>query len=146
MNAELIEKIDSLRKDLEALVAQAKLNDAKKLADLIIQKGPWEGAMEDKYKALYPYMTLRQMDKVPAGFLPALSTLAHHYLKIGGGRLFEGVTNLVPRLIEDLDNLESNLRWLVAIADHMGCPVSELLRFQPPHPWFWTLPAKTAAQ
>jgi hypothetical protein len=137
MNTELLEKIDSLRKDLRAIAAQAKLNDPKKLADLLEEK---YRAMERDYQELRPYMTLRQVD---SGGMASLRTFAQLYPERGHEREFtdlfaELVTTEVWRMIDNLDAIEATLRWLCAIADHMGCSLPELLRYQPPHPWFVT--------
>ena len=146
MNKELIEKINGLREDLRALESQGT-EDLKKLADLVIQKDPM-GVMWDKYRELLPYMTMAQGSRANNG-LSTLRAMAEQYPERGEEHDFTDhfthyATFFLPQLIAGLDDLDATLRWLSSIADHMGCPLSELLRYKPPFPWFYE--TKTASE
>ena len=146
MNAELIEKLTAIREDLVAFQAQAKLGDLKKLADLVEEKFPM---LERNYGDLYPYMTMAQVNGARTIGLVALKTCAQLYPERGHEREFTDLftkvaTTEVRRMSDDLEAFEPFLRWLCAIADHMGCPLSELLRFQPDGFSGWPRETKTA--
>ncbi len=141
MNKELIEKLTAIREDLEALwdseeinLASAdeepvmfqrriKLKDPKELAEVLKQTAP---RMQRNYEELRPYMTTGQQSRVDnLGVVLANDTRAAEQFALG--------------LLSDLDALTHTVKWLGAIADHMGCPVSELLRYK-------NAETKTAAQ
>jgi hypothetical protein len=162
MNKELIEKIDSLRKELLAFTANVR--DVEKLVDLIKRDSCFDagsslyrqsyevrlGPMWRDYQELLPYMTGAQRTTAYNGIGAFRSRAQHYHLSSPEKRedwktnLVEFVWHYVPEMRNDLDSLEATLRWLGGIADHMGCPLSDLLRYRPGQPWYYQI--KTAAQ
>jgi hypothetical protein len=134
MKIELIEKLSAIREDLLALealcvvkddvVTRIQVTDPKKLAELVKEKVP---TMIRHYEELRPYMTRRQRG-VTFSVLPNLVIFAD--ILLTEGRDYLSAPTTIFNLLADVSDLTENLEWLGAIADHMGCPVSELLRYK----------------
>jgi hypothetical protein len=135
---QLIQKIIDLQSDLQVIVTIAERNDPKLLAEALKEMMP---VLERNYQDLTPYMTEGQQFRSQG--LSTLGALALLYFENGEDRLTEMVTKFVPRMLEDFRDLEGTARWVGDIAHHMGCPVSELVRF---NSWPWPPETKTAAQ
>jgi len=122
MNKELIEKLSAIREYLLAFKALVP-DDAKvvyeqgkmvpfennphiqKLADLAKQKDPM--TMWANYQALSPYMTVEQGSR--ATWVIAFAGAAETYLRTGKDFLTGVVTNLVPLMLADLDDIAKKL-------------------------------------
>jgi hypothetical protein len=131
MNKDLLEKVSAIREDLEYLVAISALGqagDAKKLAELVKQKDGSFMSREwkvvnvswrawDKYRELFPYMTLEQGSRAANG-VAMFKALADAYFKRGIDHYFtDAVTKHVPQMLADLD----------VLAEKFAKPGSELI-------------------
>lgn len=106
MNKELIEKLEAIRKDLVAFQAQAKVGDAKKLAELVTQK---RTAFLSNYEELMPYMTLDQKMTAFEHSLGHIVSSADYYLKTGKGSPIAMVEKKVSPLLADLDDIAKRI-------------------------------------
>jgi hypothetical protein len=129
MNKELIEKLEAIRKDLVVLHDQAEAGD-KKLAELVKEKVP---PMIRIFEELFPYMTPFQKSLTFIA-IGTLVSCADTLITGGKDYLTKAAPRAINQLFVDVSDLTNTLKWLGAIADRTGCPVSELARLNPANP------------